>query len=180
MQNEQERQHPPGEQRRLLNRRQFLSRIGLLMGGIGAVVVGGPFIGFLGARRPLETGVWRAVGALDEFPIGLTRTVAFADPGALPWAGFAAGEAAFVRRESDTDFVAFSVYCTHVGCPVRWEEGAQLFMCPCHGGVFHRNGDAAAGPPTRPLGRFPVRVRNGEVEVMTAPFPLPPRTEANG
>jgi len=33
-------------------------------------------------------------------------------------------------------FTAFAVNCTHLACPVNWQAQAQLFLCPCHGGVF--------------------------------------------
>ena len=51
--------------------------------------------------------------------------------------------------------------------PVGWVEGAELFLCPCHGGAFHRDGTVAAGPPPRPLPRLDVRVRGGRVELRT-------------
>ena len=47
---------------------------------------------------------------------------------------------------SDDEFVAFSVNCAHLGCPVRWLREAHLFMCPCHGGVYYEDGRVAAGP----------------------------------
>jgi menaquinol-cytochrome c reductase iron-sulfur subunit len=80
--------------------------------------------------------------------------------------------AAWLRRDDETGFTAFAVNCTHLGCPVRWIQGAELFLCPCHGGVFTRNGTVAAGPPPRPLTRYPVRIRNGQVEIQTTPTPI--------
>ncbi|MDQ2900037.1 MAG: Rieske 2Fe-2S domain-containing protein, partial [Acidobacteriota bacterium] len=47
-----------------------------------------------------------------------------------------------------------------------------LFMCPCHGGVYYKNGDVAAGPPPKPLTKYPVRVRDGLVEILTKPTPI--------
>jgi len=87
--------------------------------------------------------------------------VSFLDAGSLPWSGVTAGTAAWLHRESEDKFVAFSVNCTHLGCPVRWLPTADLFMCPCHGGVYYKTGEVAAGPPPRPLQQYPVRVRDG-------------------
>ena len=70
------------------------------------------------------------------------------------------------------EFIAFSAHCTHLGCPVRWLPDAQLFMCPCHGGVYYQDGAVAAGPPPMPLVRYEVRVENGEVRIKTAPIPI--------
>ena len=53
----------------------------------------------------------------------------------------------------------------HLGCPVRYVEAAQRFICPCHGGVYDFQGSVVGGPPVRPLDRFYTRVRNGQVEV---------------
>ena len=105
--------------------------------------------------------------------VGQTLKVTFSDPAPVPWAGFAADSAAWLRREGGDSFVAFSIYCTHTGCPVRWENGSQLFLCPCHGGTFYSDGSVAGGPPRVPLERHPVRVRNGNVELQTIGVPVP-------
>jgi len=57
-------------------------------------------------------------------------------------------------------------------CPVRWLQDAKLFLCPCHGGVYYSSGETAAGPPPKPLPRYPVRVRNGKVEIQTSTLPI--------
>jgi Rieske Fe-S protein len=53
----------------------------------------------------------------------------------------------------------------HLGCPVRYVQAAQRFICPCHGGVYGPLGQVDGGPPVRPLDRFYTRVVNGRVEV---------------
>jgi Rieske Fe-S protein len=63
------------------------------------------------------------------------------------------------------DFIAMSTRCMHLGCPVRYIQAAQRFVCPCHGGVYDFRGKVSGGPPVRPLDRFYTRVRNGQVEV---------------
>jgi menaquinol-cytochrome c reductase iron-sulfur subunit len=55
---------------------------------------------------------------------------------------------------------------------VRWVADAELFLCPCHGGVYYADGTVSAGPPPRTLPQYPVRVRNGEVEILTSPIPI--------
>ncbi len=156
-----------------VTRRAFLARMSLALGGLGAMLVGGPIVGFvLGPllRRPPE--VWRALGPLENFAVGKTVKVEFEDASPLRWAGVTARCAAWLRRESDEEFVAFAVNCSHLGCPVRWLPDADLFMCPCHGGVYYRDGRVAAGPPPQPLHRYPVRVRDGTVELETRPIPI--------
>lgn len=152
-------------------RRRFLSRISIAAGAfIGAIIVA-PVVGFLMRVRGAPQ-VWRTLGGVDEFKVGDTVLVKFADPSPLPWAGVTAQTAAWLRREATDRFTAFAINCTHLGCPVRWLESADLFMCPCHGGVFYGDGRVASGPPPRPLYTYPVRVRGGQVEILTSPLPI--------
>ncbi len=157
----------------LLSRRQFFSKFSLALSAAFGGLVGLPVIGFLLApllRRPPE--VWQSVGALAEFEVDTTVLVQFRDPSPLPWAGVAARSAAWLRRQDEADFVAFAINCTHLGCPVRWLASANLFMCPCHGGVFYRDGQVAAGPPERPLVQYPVRVADGQVQLLVGSLPI--------
>lgn len=154
-------------------RRKFLARLSIGLGCIGAALVGVPVAGFLLA--PLFESVarkWRAVGAVSAFKSGETVEVKFEDASSVAWAGVTGQTGAWLRRETDGQFVAFAVNCTHLGCPVRWLQEAELFMCPCHGGVYYKDGTVAAGPPPRPLIRYPVRVNQGQVEVLTTPTPI--------
>lgn len=154
-------------------RRRLLARLSLAAGGAAALLVGVPVIGFLLEplfRRVPET--WRDVGAADGFRAGETVEVSFLDPSPLAWAGVTARTAAWLRRQPDGTFTAFAINCSHLGCPVRWVASAGLFMCPCHGGVYDRDGEVAAGPPPRALTRYPVRVRAGRVEIQAQAVPI--------
>jgi menaquinol-cytochrome c reductase iron-sulfur subunit len=153
-------------------RRRFLARASVgLCAGCGALGV--PFVGF--ALAPLlrdNPHVWRTVGKLSDFKIGETMNVTFIDSSPLAWAGITAQSAAWLRRTGEKEFVAFSVNCAHLGCPVRWLPGARLFMCPCHGGVYYEDGRVAAGPPPPGLSQYPARVEGDEVQVRADPVPI--------
>ena len=154
-----------------IGRRRFLVRLSIALGSIGAALVAIPSVAFLlGLRKTPQ--IWRTVGKLDDFQIGSTVNVSFQDPTPLPWAGVTAQTAAWLRRVSDRQFIAFSMICTHLGCPVRWLSEANLFMCPCHGGVFYANGQVASGPPPKPLNQYPVRIYNDEVQILTTPVSI--------
>jgi len=156
-----------------ISRRKFFESVAILaVSAIGVLAIV-PVLGFVLAplvRRQQQN--WRAVGSLDSFKIGETVKVDFTDPSPLPWSGITAKSAAWLRRTGDQEFVAFSMNCRHLGCPVRWVEGAKLFMCPCHGGVYYEDGSVAAGPPPEALARYLVRVNKGQVEIETSPIPL--------
>jgi menaquinol-cytochrome c reductase iron-sulfur subunit len=153
------------------DRRRFLAGLSVAAGTIAALVVAAPSITFLLGLREAPNE-WRRVGRLDEYLPGTTVKVAFLDPSPLPWAGITARTAAWLRRSGEREFTAFSINCTHLGCPLRWLPEADLFLCPCHGGVFYKDGRVASGPPPKSLIRYPVRVRDGWVEILTSPIPI--------
>lgn len=155
-------------------RRSFLVRLTVgLSTAIGAVLTL-PAVAFvLGPILRKPPAKWRSVGKVKDFEVGSTVLVEFEDASPVPWAGVTAKTGAWLRRQSETEFIAFSINCRHLGCPVRWIEGAELFMCPCHGGVYYQDGEVAAGPPPQALARYPVRVQNEQVEIETSPVPLP-------
>ena len=165
-------QSPESRSRVTATRRDFMSKVSLALGGLSAALLGGPVVGYLIAplfKRPAE--LWRSVGRADDFEIGRTVEVTFTEASPLPWSGVTAQSAAWLRRQSETDFAVFSVKCTHLGCPVSWLPDAALFMCPCHGGVYYDDGTVAAGPPPHALPRYQVRLRNGEVEILVSENP---------
>jgi menaquinol-cytochrome c reductase iron-sulfur subunit len=87
------------------------------------------------------------------------------------WDGYTANIACYVRRLGGEQFKVFAVNCTHLGCPVRWFPQSQLFMCPCHGGVYYADGSRASGPPPRGLFEHEYRVRDGQLWIRTGHLP---------
>lgn len=157
----------------LIARRRMLARVCFGLGACGAAAVVGPVAGFVVAPLLNDTSrAWRAVGKLASFKVGETVSVTFVDASPLAWAGVTAKSAAWLRRVSETELIAFSVNCAHLGCPVRWLPEARLFMCPCHGGVYYADGSVAAGPPPHALTRYPVRIHEDDVEIHTDAIPI--------
>jgi menaquinol-cytochrome c reductase iron-sulfur subunit len=151
-------------------RRKFLSRVSLGLSALAGAVVSVPILAYL--LSPLIRPVppqWRDLGAVDDFRVGETVEVAYEDPAPLPWAGQTALTALWLRRTADQAFTAFALNCTHLGCPVNWRQDAELFLCPCHGGVYYADGSVAGGPPPLPLTQYSVRIENERVQVLTQP-----------
>lgn len=156
-----------------IDRRKFLERLSLWAGAIPAAVVAIPILSaLLGPLLEKQKQTWRKVANVADIPVGETKLITYINADPLPWAGVTAKAAAWLRRESEDRFIAFSAHCTHLGCPVRWEAGAQLFMCPCHGGAYYKDGTVAAGPPPKPLTKIDVRINKADVEIRTAPVPI--------
>jgi menaquinol-cytochrome c reductase iron-sulfur subunit len=149
----------------LLHRRRFLNQVAIAGTALAGIVVSVPIIAYL--LSPFlndKPAKWQDVGAVSDYQVDATVEIALEDPSPLRWAGQTAKSAAWLRRGTN-DFIAFSVHCTHLGCPVNWVDGGKIFLCPCHGGVFNAEGEPVGGPPTYPLQRHHVRVRNGRVEI---------------
>jgi len=112
------------------------------------------------------------VGELNSFKVGTTNLVTFENADPEKWSGVTSKSAAWLRRDEENKFTAFSANCTHLGCPVRWEADAHLFMCPCHGGVYYKDGSVAAGPPPKSLVQYPVRINKNAIEIQTSAIPI--------
>lgn len=159
--------------RECVTRRRFLIQLSVGLSAFSAALIAVPVLGSLlepFLRR--SNAAWRSVGLVDSFAVGKTVAVSFRNAAPLPWAGVTANSTAWLRRKGEAEFIAFAINCTHLGCPVRWLPEAELFMCPCHGGIYTAEGKVAAGPPPRSLTRHKVRIRNGEVELLTMPIPI--------
>lgn len=59
---------------------------------------------------------------------------------------------------------AFSLECTRARyAQFRYNDQSSEFVCPCHGGSFHRDGSVKSEPPRRPLQRLFVSQHDGQV-----------------
>ena len=154
-------------------RRRFLARLGVAAGSLITLMMGLPVIGYvlLPVSRKMHRQ-WVSVGSADRFTVGDTVLVSFENPSVTPWEGVTGKTGAWVRRVGDSDFIAFVLNCSHLGCPVSWEASPKLFICPCHGSIYYEDGSVAAGPAPFPLQRFKVRVLGGQVELESRPIPF--------
>ena len=155
------------------DRRGFFTKIVVGVGAFVGSVLALPLVAaLLDPVTRKRKQAWRPVASVSDFAAGETKLVDFENASPYTWSGGIAKSAAYLRREPDGTFVAYSINCAHLGCPVRWVEESELFLCPCHGGVYYRDGSWAAGPPPRGLYTYPVRVKNGKVEIETSGIPI--------
>jgi Rieske Fe-S protein len=160
-----------------LNRRGFLMKIGILFNSLVAVALAVPIVRYLldSITRGQGKGYlsWVPLGPVSQFPEGETRFATFRNPYVTPTDGKTVDTACWVRRIEGDQFQVFAVNCAHLGCPVRWFPQSGLFMCPCHGGVYYRDGARASGPPERGLFEYPHKVQNGLVTIQAGELPTP-------
>jgi quinol---cytochrome c reductase iron-sulfur subunit, bacillus type len=165
-----------------MTRRGLLVKIGLLFNGVVAAALGVPVARYLlssltrgGAGAYLS---WVPLGPVGQFPEGETRLATFRNPNVMPTDGKTVDTACWVRRIDAERFQVFAVNCAHLGCPVRWFPQSGLFMCPCHGGAYYRDGARASGPPERGLFEYPSRVQDGVLTIQAGELPTPGPTAA--
>jgi Rieske Fe-S protein len=171
---------PPGEHRQAtrsesenVTRRSFLMNLGIALNAAVALVIATPVVAYvLGpVLRRKEYLEWIAIGAVSDFPVGETKLITFANPFSAPWDGATAKVPAYVRHAAQNEFTVFAINCAHLGCPVRWFSESQLFMCPCHGGVYYADGSRASGPPERGLFTYELKVQDGKLLIDAGQMP---------
>lgn len=88
---------------------------------------------------------------INDIPVGSSKIVTYPTE----------NDPVIIIRQSDTDFIAFSQRCTHLSCPVQYNEAGKRIECPCHNGVFDAaSGKVVSGPPTNNLPRIRLRIEN--------------------
>jgi menaquinol-cytochrome c reductase iron-sulfur subunit len=173
-----DRKMPGAFEGETVTRRRFMTGVAHTAGGIAAAAFTLPALGFALApvfsREPFQ---WQIIGKPEDFTELNYVTKALT---IVEGIGEAGQSITYVRKRDpaiDTEplfkkegytlnsFVALSSRCAHLGCPVRYVEAAERFICPCHGGVYNFRGEVAGGPPPRPLDRFYNLVHDGYVYI---------------
>jgi len=152
-----------------ISRRGLFMKMGILFNGLVATALAVPIVGFVLSAitrgRANAYLSWLPLGSVNDFPEGETRLATFRNPNVMPTDGKTVDTACWVRRIEGDQFQVFAINCAHLGCPVRWFPQSGLFMCPCHGGAYYRDGSRASGPPERGLFEYPNKVQNGLITI---------------
>lgn len=149
-----------------VTRRRMMNLVANGAGGVAAAAFTLPALGF--AIAPIFKKLpwtWQPIGPPADFSQAVYATKVIT---IVQGIGEAGNTIAYVRARDpaiDTEpedeynhWVALSDRCMHLGCPVRYVQAAERFICPCHGGVYDFRGMVAGGPPVRPLDRFYTRL----------------------
>jgi Rieske Fe-S protein len=156
-----------------VSRRWLLFNAAIALNGIVGLVLAVPIVRYLLApwKKDSNYDSWVSLGTTDAFPVGETRLAFYKNPFTNPWDGQTDNVACYVRRESSDQFRVFAINCAHLGCPVRWFPQSQLFMCPCHGGVYYADGSRASGPPERGLFTYNWKIASGQLHIDAGQMP---------
>lgn len=149
----------PTKDPRFITRTKFMTGVALAAGGVMTAAILVPVVGFAVADSfDDEPGQWVDAGPMSDFPEGETSSIAISGPDP------SADRRVFVRFR-DAEITCMWNRCTHLGCPVSYSAGGDVFACPCHGGAYGSLGRVTAGPPVRPLDRFDWKVVRGEQDI---------------
>ncbi|MGB8991992.1 MAG: ubiquinol-cytochrome c reductase iron-sulfur subunit [Desulfobaccales bacterium] len=135
-----------------MDRRRFLKLLASILGlsGLGAFLY--PLMRFL---QPIEATIAakKVNVPLKEIPVGVTKDLLIR------------GVPSIIIHTSDKGYIALSRVCTHLGCLVNYHKERQIFICPCHAGIYDLEGNVISGPPPRPLEKFTVQVKGNDIVI---------------
>jgi len=158
----------PGAQVSLsvITRRRLLGYLSGLLGGLLAAALGLPLARFyVGNAFARQRPLWLELGPAAEVEPGQPRLFTVSHVSQDGWNETTARQEVYAVARAGDGYVVFSNVCTHLGCPVRWDDAARAFLCPCHGGAFGLDGRVLHGPPPRPLLQVPHKVERGVLSV---------------
>ena len=153
-----------------LNRREFMKIATGAIGGLIAAALAIPAVGYIigpALKRNTEED-WIALGSASKVELGTPTLFKASVERQTGWILNTSEISAYVLTEDGREYVAMSNTCTHLGCRVRWIAEEDRFFCPCHNGVFNKDGEVLSGPPPRPLDRYEVKVENDQLLIKGA------------
>ncbi|HEY4722247.1 MAG TPA: ubiquinol-cytochrome c reductase iron-sulfur subunit [Anaerolineae bacterium] len=145
-----------------VNRRAFVV---WAVGGLISAALAIPAVAYIigPALQRSDTQNWIRLGATSKVELGLPTLFKAKVRRQTGWIVNEEEISVYVRTDNGRDFVAMSNVCTHLGCRIRWIAERGEFFCPCHNGVFDKDGKVLSGPPPRPLDRYDVKIENDQL-----------------
>lgn len=94
----------------------------------------------------------QAIAKLNELEINQPVSFSYPDSSS-PCVLIKKGRAVPGGVGPEQDVVAYSTLCTHMGCPVLYDQAAETFKCPCHYSIFDpdKSGQMVTGQATENL-----------------------------
>ena len=147
-----------------LGRRNFMKVAIAGIGGLIGTAIGLPAIPYImGPALQKESDDWIQLGSISKVELNIPTLFKKTIETQTGWINTEEEISAYVLTSNGQDYVVMSNVCTHLACRVRWIPEKDSFFCPCHNGVFAKDGTVVAGPPSRPLDRFESKVEDGVI-----------------
>ena len=151
------------------SRRKFMSTAIASIAGLIGAAIGIPAIAYvIGPALQQQVASWIRLGAISKVEPGTPTLFKAVVERQTGWIAAQEEISAYVLSDDGQNYVAMSNICTHLGCRVRWIADQQTFFCPCHNGVFGKDGSVISGPPPRPLDRYETKIEDGALFIRRA------------
>ncbi|HET7088446.1 MAG TPA: ubiquinol-cytochrome c reductase iron-sulfur subunit [Anaerolineae bacterium] len=156
------------DEERKIGRRKFLSLTTWAIGGVISAGLAIPAIAYIvgPALKREEAQDWIRLGSASKVELGTPTLFKTKIKRRTGWIVNEEERTVYVLTENGRDFIAMSNICTHLGCRVRWIAQQGQFFCPCHNGIFAKDGRVISGPPPRPLDRYEVKVEDDQLFIL--------------
>ena len=143
-----------------ISRRRFHAIAVWAIGGFISAGMAIPAIAYIigPALQSSKNQDWVRLGSTSKVELGVPTLFKVTVQQQTGWITNEQELSVYVLTDNGRDYVAMSNICTHLGCRVRWVAQRNQFFCPCHNGVFDKQGLVVSGPPPRPLNRYEVEV----------------------
>jgi menaquinol-cytochrome c reductase iron-sulfur subunit len=150
-----------------ISRRDFMKGAIFAIGGLIGAVVGIPAIEYIvGPALKKNVQNWIRLGAVSKVEQSVPTLFKTNVQNQTGWIVSQDEVSVYVLTEDGQTYTALSNVCTHLGCHVRWIPDQNEFACPCHNGVFAKDGTVVSGPPPRPLDRYQTKIENGMLFIL--------------
>jgi Rieske Fe-S protein len=149
-------------------REDFLKATIFGVGGLITVSLGVPAIAYVisPARKTNQSEEWIRVGSVSKVETGTPTLFKVKIQRTTGWIVNEEELSFYVFTDNGRDYIVMSNICSHLGCRVRWIAEQEQFFCPCHNGVFDKEGNVVSGPPPKPLDRFEVKIENNDLYIL--------------
>ncbi len=146
-----------------IDRRNFVKLIVASVGGFIGLSVGIPAIIYTiePAVKVQSTEGWISAGLMANYETDKPTLFTFTQTKQNGWERTVNSYGVYVTKQSETAATVFSNQCTHLACRVTWQEENQVYFCPCHNGIFNKEGEVTEGPPPKPLIPYETKVEEG-------------------
>ena len=150
-----------------MGRRQFMNL--LTFGSVSGVALGAlyPVVNYF--IPPRTSGSDGGTSAKDELgnPVTVSSWLSTHSPGDRNLVQGLKGDPTYLIVEEADAISSYGInaICTHLGCVVPWDSGANKFICPCHGSQYDANGKVTRGPAPLSLALTNIAIQNDNVFV---------------
>jgi Rieske Fe-S protein len=156
------------KEKREISRRDFMKYTIVALGGLIGLGYGIPAIEYVVAPALAKSQAqqWIQLGAVSKIELGTPTLFKANISRQTGWIINQEELSVYVLTDNGRDFVAMSNVCTHLGCRVRWIADQGQYFCPCHNGVYDKQGNVVSGPPPRPLDKYQTKVEHDQLFIL--------------